>query len=420
VTIPQHVAVRPKMKALFIHNGSPGRFEFIGRALTDRGWTCKLINGPSGRDIPGVETLRWSSPESLKTNSRTPHTRVQRDIAMGEAAADAAMSLHASGFLPDVIIGHPGWGEMLFMHRIFPQARQIQIAEFYYHPDGADVGFDPEFSPPPSSLTQRLQTEAKNLGLAASYVHADCLVAPTPFQASLLPEALRRNVRIIHEGVDTTVACKRPAALSFASGVTLRGDTPLVTFVNRTFEPLRGVHTFMRALPEFLDAAPEARVIMVGADARGGYGPAPPAGTTWLRHFRQELGDRIDYGRIHLPGQISYQRLLDVFRLSTAHVYFTYPFVLSWSLLDAMACEAVIVGSDTAPVRDVVRHGHNGLLVDFFDAPALSRTLIDICRAPASFRVLGQAARETVLSTYDRARACLPAWLNMVEDVARR
>lgn len=405
--------------ALFIHNGSPGRFDFIARALVERGWNCKLINGPAGRDIEGVETWRWAQPPGIVEGARSPLKRIESDLVFGRAAAHTAKALLDSGFNPDVIIGHPGWGEMLFLRSVFPDARQIQLAEYFYHGVGADVGFDPEFSKP-SSIDTTVSTEFKNLGMASSYVHADCLVAPTPFQASLFPVALRKQVRVVHEGIDTRVAQRRLASLSFASGVTIDGDAPLVTFINRHFEPMRGVHIFMRALPALLEAVPEARVIMIGADAREGYGPPPSNGTTWLPHFKAELGGRIDYSRVHTPGQVEYQRLLDVVSLSSAHVYFTYPFVLSWSLLDAMACEALIVASNTAPVRDVIRHGENGLMVDFFDVEGLSRTLIEACREPHRFQPLRKAARETVVTHYDRATINLPAWLALIDEMAAR
>jgi len=345
---------------------------------------------------------------------------MMRDLAWGGAAAQTALKLCEAGFSPEVIIGHPGWGEMLFLHYIFPRARQIQLAEFFYHADTADVGFDPEFSPPPVTLNIALTTEAKNLGLAASYVHADCLVAPTPYQASLLPPALQRQVRVIHEGVDTDIARRRAATITFSGGLSLKGDEPVITFVNRNFEPLRGVHVFMRALPALMKAVPEAHVIMIGADSRECYGPVAPAGTTWLRYFQNELGNQIDQSRIHFPGQVSYPQLLDVLSLSTAHVYLTYPFVLSWSLLDAMACEALIIASDTAPVRDVIRHEDNGILVDFFDVDALSRRMIEACRQPETFVHLRRAARECVVKAYDRRTVCLPEWLALIDATITR
>jgi glycosyltransferase involved in cell wall biosynthesis len=407
-------------EALFIHNGSPGRFEFIGRALVERGWSCKLINGETGRDIPGVETLRWAFKSPQAENGRGPRARFQRDLSFGYATAQAALSLRDRGFNPQVIIGHPGWGEMLFLHHIFPSARQIQIAEFFYCASGGDVGFDPEFSPPPVSLDDALSIEAKNFGLATSYARAACLVAPTSFQASLLPKPFLQLTRVLHEGVETQMARTRPAKISVTNGLTLDGAIPVITFVNRHFEPLRGVHVFMRALPAVQRALPEAHVVMVGADRDECYGPKAPAGTTWLQVLKKELGSSLDYNRIHFPGHIGYDQLIDLFSVSWAHVYWTYPFVLSWSLLDAMACSALIVGSDTPPVRDLLRHRENGLLLDFFDVEGLGRTLVGACREPERFSDLRRAARETVVSGYDRKSICLPRWLALVEEMAAR
>jgi glycosyltransferase involved in cell wall biosynthesis len=147
------------------------------------------------------------------------------------------------------------------------------------------------------------------------------------------------------------------------------------------------------------------------------YGAHPKNHKTWKEAMLAEVGDRLDPSRVHFVGLVSYQTLLKIFSVSTAHVYLTYPFVLSWSLLDAMACEALVVGSDTAPVREVIRNGENGFLVDFFDHAALADKLTEICRNPNGHDRIRRAARETVLAEYDQKGTCLPAWLKLVDDV---
>ncbi len=173
----------------------------------------------------------------------------------------------------------------------------------------------------------------------------------------------------------------------------------------------------MRALPRVLAEVPEAHVVLVGSDSPKGYGPRPPEGKTWVDVMVQELGARLDPARVHFTGPLDYARMVAVLSVSTVHAYLTYPFVLSWSLLDAMACECVLVGSDTAPVRDVIESGVNGLLVDFFDIDGLSDQLIEVCREPGRYAHLGRAARETVLKDYDRQTRCQPMWLDLVEHV---
>ncbi len=399
---------------LFVHNGAPGRFQFLGSALRSRGWRCALINGSTGTDLPDVPTLRWSLSRGTTPGMFDLAVRAEADIMRGYAAAECAAGLKAQGFEPDIIIGHPGWGEMLFLAEVFPGAPQIQIGEFYYKGRGSDVNFDPEF--PLGSLNDLARVHAKNAGLAMCYATASRIVASTPFQASLLPAPFRERTVVIHEGIDTRTTTPRTSSeLVLADGVRIPRGAPLITFINRFLEPLRGFHTFMRALPAFQKAVPDARVLIVGSENPEGYGRPPPQGTTWKQILLSEVGAQIDASRVHFTGQLPYASLLEALSISTAHVYLTYPFVLSWSLLDAMACECLVVGSDTAPVRDVLRDGANGLLVDFFDHEGLAAKLADICRDPARYSGLRRAARQTVVRDFDRVSVCEPAWLSLID-----
>lgn len=401
---------------LFIHNGSPGRFAFLAQALAGRGWKRALINGPVGTDLPGVPTLRWQEAGALPISPAPLFRPTETALANGRAAAAAARHLKESGFTPDIIVGHPGWGEMLFLDQVFPACPQLQLGELYYHTRHSDVDFDPEFSV--LDFDRQLNIRAMNLHLATNYAHAARIVSPTHYQAGLLPAAFRSQVRVIHEGIDTSIARRMsPISLRLANGKSLDGSFPVVTFANRFFEPMRGFHRMMRALPHLLDTLPDVQVIMIGSEERGGYGLAAPVGTTWKQFMLQELDGRLDLSRVHFVGQLPYAQLLKVLSASWAHVYLTYPFVLSWSLLDAMACECLVVGSDTAPVREVIEHDRNGLLVDFFDTDRLSRVLVDACRAPLRYAPMRRAARKTILEKYDRKSVCEPAWLGLIDEV---
>ena len=206
-------------------------------------------------------------------------------------------------------------------------------------------------------------------------------------------------------------------ACTLPNGVELTRGTPVVTLVNRSFEPIRGFHTFMRALPRFLAAMPTAHVIVVGSEKPDIYGLPPRNYKTWKEAMLAEVGEGLDANRVHFVGLVSYEFLLKLFSFSTAHVYLTYPFVLSWSLLDAMACEALVIGSDTAPVREIIRDGENGFLVDFFDHAALADKLAEICGNPNGYGDIRRTARQTVLTEFDQKSICLPAWLKLVDDV---
>ena len=403
-------------RVLFVHNGAPGRFTPLATALLARGWEGALINGPTGTDIPGLRSLRFALDQPKTLTSYGPARRIEQALLMGRGAAHAAEALRGEGFVPDLIVGHPGWGEMLFLKEVFPGVPQIHLGEYWYHSEGADSNFDPEF--PARLLDSRIMTTAQNATLAMSYADAAAIVAPTHFQASLIPASFQPKVHVIHEGIDTATIARHPrGALRLADGTTLDGSAPVISFASRRFEPLRGIHVFMRMLPRFLELAPAAHVLMIGADDPGIYGIAPQGGGTWLAAMKAEVGDRIDWSRVHVLPPLPHVQLHRVFSNVAAHVYLTYPFVLSWSLLEAMACEAVVVGSDTAPVRDAITHGENGLLVDFFDGEAMARQLAEVCAAPARFASLGAAARQTVLERFDRASVCEPAWLELVSAV---
>ena len=402
---------------LFVHNNFPAQFGFVADAMRREGWRGAAIGSRTARPVADIPLLRWKAQRSPTRGILQEATRAEADLIRARAAAECALKLKKSGFRPRLIIGHPGWGETIYLREIFPEAKQIIYGEFYYRSSGADVGFDAEFGGPLPALST---IQSKNASVMLAYSEADRIVAPTPFQASLLPNLLKDRTVIIHDGVDTGLARPNAVATLLLPGrPALDRSRPVITFINRTFEPMRGYHIFMRALPMLLSEVPEAEIVLIGGGKLHGYGLDAPAGTTWKEHFLDEVGDSVDRSRLHFTGFVPYRTLLDALCISAAHVYFTYPFVLSWSLLDAMACECLIVGSDTPPVRDLIKDGENGILLPFFDPPALARQLVQACREPERFAPLRKKARETVVAGYDRRRISQPAWLKLVSDVLK-
>ena len=400
-------------RILFVHNNFPGRFEFLLPSLKSLGHQCAAI-AQKGKAVDGIPLLCWTSDRANTAGIFDLALRAETDLLRGRAAAERALELKRGGFEPDLVIGHPAWGETLFIKEIFPKARQILVGELYYRSRGADVGFDPEFEKP--GIEMHFRVHAKNAAMAMAYADADRIVCPTSFQASTFPASFRARTDIIHEGIDTDlVQPVKGAALRIGDKV-VDGSAPVVTFINRVFEPMRGFHVMMRALPALLDAVPDVTVLMIGSDKARGYGIAPPTEPTWRAQMMKELGGRIDPARIHFTGAVPYETMLSALSLSWAHVYFTYPFVLSWSSLEAMACGCLMIGSDTPPVRDAIEHGKNGLLTGFFDVAGLSDAMIEACRHPAKFQGLRAAARQTVIERFDRRQTCLPAWLKLIEE----
>jgi len=405
------------LKVLFVHNNFPAQFGFIAQAMAARGHECRVIASHTGHEIRGIPLLRWKPAGGSTRGIFDPATRAEADFIRGWAAAERAVELRKVGWTPDIIVGHPGWGETVFLREVFPAAKQVLYAEFYYRTEGGDVGFDPEFGP--LSMEARFRVHAKNATMAMAFAEADGIVAPTAFQASMLPQAFRSRAVILHEGVDTDRVRPDPTAQVKIGDRTLDRSTPVITFISRRFEPLRGYHVFMRALPRVLAEVPDAEVLLIGSDQSGGYGQAAPTGATWKSRFLDEVKGRLDLKRVHFVGTVPYPEMLAALSISRAHVYYTYPFVLSWSLLEAMACECLVIGSDTAPVGDAITSGENGLLLDFFNHGALADAVIAACRRPEDFRHLRSTARETVVSSFNRPD-CAKAWVDLLERLCAR
>jgi glycosyltransferase involved in cell wall biosynthesis len=407
--------VRARKQALFIHNNFPGQFGFLAEAMIADGWTCAAIGSETASPVANLPMARWRTTRGSTPGIYGPATRAEADLIRGRAAAECAMVLKNKGLNPDLVIGHPGWGETLFMEEIFPEARQILHGEFYYRAKGGDVGFDPEFGD--LDQDERFRVHAKNATLGLAYLSADRLVCPTRFQASVFPEPLKPRISIIHEGVDTqAIAPRDTASFTLADGRVLDRSTPVITFINRRFEPLRGFHVFMRALPALLKAVPNAQIVLIGSDDGSGYGRTPPEGKTWKSVALEELAGQLDLDRVHFVGRLPHARMLDALAISAAHVYYTYPFVLSWSLLEALASGCLVIGSDTAPVRDAIVSGESGILLDFFDVEALSNAMISACREPELYAQMRKAARAAVTAEFDRRLTCLPRWRALIDE----
>ena len=357
--------------------------------------------GVSRGTTPGVHP--WVSDFETKT-------------IRGEACFRAALQLKARGFRPDMIIAHLGWGESLFLKDVWPAARLGIYCEFFYHPLGADVGFDPEF--PAQNPGDVCRLRLKNLNNLLHFELADAGLSPTHWQASTFPTPFRDRITVVHDGIDTQAVAPNPAvSLTLNGHLSLTRRDEVITFVNRNLEPYRGYHIFMRALPEILKRRPDARVLIVGGDAVS-YGARPEHGQTWRTIFADEVRPRIsdaDWARVHFLGNIPYQYFIPLLQLSTVHVYLTYPFVLSWSLLEAMSVGGAIVASDTRPLHEAIRHDETGRLVQFFDVAGLASAVCALLDDPAARQRLGTNARAFAQAHYDLKAVCLPRQLAWVE-----
>jgi glycosyltransferase involved in cell wall biosynthesis len=406
-----------RLNILFVHQNFPGQFKHLAPALAQRNHSVKALR-QAQKGLPyatqGVVLEKWQAQRGTCLDAHPWAHDTETKLIRGEAAAAAAFKLKGDGWCPDLIVGHPGWGEMLFLHHIWPQVPQLHFLEFFYRSAGLDVGFDPEF--PLADWQSAARVTAKSGPSMMGLENMTAALSPTHFQASTYPAWARDRIEVIHDGINTSQVVPNPGAhLRLGrQGPDIRNGDPVLTFVNRNLEPYRGYHRFMRALPSIQQRCPNAITVIVGGHGVS-YGAAAPEGKSWKDLILQEVNDELDLSRVFFTGKIAYRDYLTLLQVSACHVYFTYPFVLGWSCLEAMAAGALVVGSATPPVQEVICNGENGLLVDFFDQQALVETVSQVLNNPEHFTQIRQAARISVVKRFDLETVCLPKQLQLID-----
>ncbi len=403
------------MKFLFVHQNFPGQFLHIVRHLVvSKQHDIVFITEPNENLIEGVRKVPYARPAPAAAEAHIAARELDGAVRRAEAVGQTAGNLKKLGYEPDIIIGHHGWGEMLNLRDIWPKAPMLGYMEFYYQPQGIDVGFDPEF---PVEVGDFPRIRAKN---AVNHIALNLGgegQTPTEWQLSTYPDWARPQVNLLWEGVNLDVCHANPkvrrAPLTIAD-MTITPSDQLVTYVARDLEPYRGFPLMMRTLPHLLRARKDIKVVMVGGDGIS-YGNPPQGGATWREVMMREVGDKIDPSRVVFPGRIPYPTYLAMLQRSDAHVYLTYPFVASWSLREALAIGCAIVGSDSQPVREFIAHGENGLLASFFDPTGLSRTVLNLLEDVELNRKLRRNARR-----YAEARLSMADYLAAYETLIER
>lgn len=398
---------------LFVHANFPGQFKLIAADLAARpDFRVFAIGTETARAVPGVRLATYTAPRRRTSDVHAFAARFEGECRRAEEVIYAANALKVAGMSPRVIFVHPGWGESLPLRQLFPDAKICVYCEFYYKTTGADVGFDVEHTR--FGVDGLTRIGLRNAATLLALVDADAGIAPTAWQRESFPPELRGKIEVIHDGIDPELAAAGPPQSRHpAIREALRSGDEIVTYVARGLEPYRGFHSFMRALPAILDARPNARICIAGSD-RVHYGVPPARHATWRTAMLEELGPRLDLGRVAFLGSLPRADYLDLLRVSRVHAYLTYPFVLSWSLLDAMALGAVVVASDTAPVREVIQHERNGLLVPFFEPERLAERLIAVLAEPERHAGLALQAQADTTARFDFDRITRPAYLAMI------
>lgn len=402
------------MQILFIHQNAPGQFRHLAPYLAADQRNKVVFIGEGNRGGGGnIRWMRYRPPAPAASQTHHYLRRAELAIRRGQTVARTCLALMTDGFKPDVIIGHPGWGETMFLRDVLPDTPILSYCELFYQPEGQDTGYIPETR---IDLDGRCRIRAWNADLLTALNTMDRGLSPTQWQREQHPDVFRNRIAVVHEGVDTIeVAPRSDARFDVLGGPSFSVGDEVVTFVARDLEPVRGFNMLMRSLPELLRRRPDAHVVICGGDGVS-YGRRPPGGGTWRDAMLKQFP--LDPARVHFVGKLARLDYLNLLRISALHLYLSVPFVLSWSCIEALACGCLVLGSDVAPVREVLEDGVNGFLVDARDSELLARRAADLLARRALLGPVRQTARNAAIARFDLGR-CLAEQTRLVTELVQ-
>ncbi len=421
-----------KKKILFLHQNFPAQYKHLAPELAklkkydvytlslDSPNTYKLDD--LNNSLKNITHFKYSIEEGNSAGTNRLAVEFETKMIRASAVLERALKLEKEGFKPDLLIVHPGWGEGFVLKEVWPDARFINYFEFYYNTKDSDVDFDLlENSRPDYDINLKTKLVARNAPFLSACNQSDIMISPTNFQKSTAPKEYQNKIKVVHDGIDTDVlVSKSDASISLTSNgkkLKLTRKDKIIVFVNRNLEPYRGYHIFMRSLPGVIKKHPDAHILIVGGSDVS-YGAKPTGDLSYKDLFFNEIKDKIpEQHNIKFLGYVKYQLLLSLFDIASVHVYLTYPFVLSWSMLESMALGGLVLGSKTPPVEEVIKHNKNGLLVDFFDFNGISENINMILDNPNNFKSIRKEARKTIIDNYDLRKKCLPRQLEIIEGL---
>ena len=402
------------MRILFIHQNAPGQFRHLAPHLAANGANEVVFLGERTPTIKnGVRWVQYNPPRPPGRDTHHYLKKMEASLRRGQEVVRTCLELRRDGFTPDVVVAHSGWGETMFLREALPRTRILNYCEMFYRSEGQDTGFLPELD---IGFDGRCRLRTWNADLLAGLEIMDRGVSPTWWQRQQHPAAFQPEIAVLHEGVDTTLVTPSPLArLRLPNGRVLSAEDEVVTFVARNLEPVRGFASLMRSLPALLRLRPRVEVVICGEDGTS-YGAPPPQGGTWRQAFAAEAS--IDEARVHFVGRLTRPSYLALLQISALHLYLTVPFVLSWSCVEAMSAGCLVLGSDVAPVREVIKEGVTGALVDMRDPAAVAIRAAGLLAERAGWNRVRATARALALERFDLSR-CLAAQTRLVREVAQ-
>lgn len=388
------------MKILFLHPNFPAQFRHLAVEIAkEKGDRVVFGTARIDGNLTGVTKSIYTPTRAARPETHHYVQPLENAVLQGQAAYRMAIQLQEQGFVPDLVYGHSGWGPTLFIKDVFPQAKLLCYFEWFYQAIGADADFDPR---EPLPVDDILRIRVKNAPILQDLYSCDRGLTPTNWQHQQFPAEYHSKITVHHDGIDTDFFRPQVGAKLVLSShnLDLSQVPEIITYVSRGLEPYRGFPQFMEAIALLLERRPNCHVIIVGED-RVCYGKKLAEGQTYQALMLAQFP--IDRSRIHFLGWLAYPDYLQVLQASSVHVYLTRPFVLSWSMLEALASGCLVVGSSTGPVTEVITDGVNGLLVDFFSPQEICDRIEEVLNHPDRMAEIRAQARATILQRYNLA-----------------
>jgi glycosyltransferase involved in cell wall biosynthesis len=399
------------MRILFLHSNFPAQFRHLAVALAkDKGNQVVFGTKRQEGQMPGVYKVLYEPSREARPETHHYVRNLENAVLEGQAVYRLTQKLKSEGFIPDVVYGHSGWGPTLFIKDIFPKAKLLCYFEWFYHAHGSDADFDPS---EPLNADDETRIRIKNAPILIDLYSCDRGLSPTYWQRQQFPPEFQSKITVCHDGIDTDFFQPKPGAKLVLSRINLDLShvEELVTYVARGMEPYRGFPQFIETLAILQQRRPNCHAVIVGEN-RVAYGKSLPDGKTYKDTMLEKFP--LDLSRVHFTGYLPYSEYLQVLQASSVHVYLTRPFVLSWSMLEALSAGCLIVGSNTAPVCEIIQDEVNGLLVDFFSPSAICDRIEEVLNSPDLMQSIRDRARETIVKNYDLAQL-LPQHLQWIQ-----
>ena len=396
------------MRILFLHRNFPAQFRHLATYLAqDKNNEVLYLTNRKDFEIQGIKKFVYDLHR--ETNPSTHHYMkfYEESILHGQGALRAALQLREQGFFPDVIIGH-SWGASMFIKDVYPEVPYIAHIEWFYNAKNSDIDFISE-----PDIDFKAKTRVRNSHLLVDLYSCNKVITPTKWQLAQIPEVFHDKISVVHEGIDTEFFKPDENAVFNLPGLSLTSENEVLTYATRGMEPYRGFPQFMEAVSAIQKRRPNCHIVVAGDD-RICYGPKLPEGKTFKGLMLEKFD--FDYSRLHFTGTLPYSEYVKLLQISAAHIYLTYPFVLSWSMLEAMACGRVVLASNTPPVKEVIEDNFNGILFNFFSPAEIIDKVDEILENRDKFEHLRINARETIIKNYD-LKNMLQKQLNLINDV---